>query len=333
MSAGNPISAAVLSSIDKVVASFAAEGELQHVRDCTRLAQEVISRLPHKYLPAATYSEIRAAERLLQREGRTRKELRLQRSTLASLLDQLVLDGVMRWHPLRGEDRKQANPVSLPRVVLTAALPPAIAQTITDQVEPLGFTLHSEVSVEAALDRAAWIPFSFVFSAYPIAAPAWLLDTLRGPSSLCRNAGVVLVSADDHVEQAVVHLGRGANRVVALSHLKDQLVGAITELGQVSERVRLRVPVQIERKRCRRVESWCCENISRTGMLLRTSSSLRTGAIVDLQFLPPRSERPIRASAQVVRTTTFGREDFNGYGICFLGFYADGQYRLERFLQ
>jgi hypothetical protein len=333
MSVGNPTLETVFSSIDKVVAALAAEGDSQYVHDCTRLAQEVVARLPHKYLPAATYSEIRAAKRLLRREGRTRKELRLQRSTLATLLDQLVLDGALRWHPLRGEDKKQANPVTQPKAVLAAALAPAVVQTVTDQVEPLGLTVHSEVSVEAALDRAAWFPFSFVISAYPIAAPAWLLDTLRGPSSLCRTAGVVLVSADDHVEQAVVHLGRGANRVIAQSHLQDQLVNVLTELDQVSERMRLRVPVQIERKQSRRVESWHCENISRTGMLLRTSSSLRTGAVVDLQFLPPRSKRPIRASAQVVRTTTFGREDFNGYGVCFLGFYADGQYRLERFLQ
>jgi hypothetical protein len=312
---------------------MADEADPQQVRDRMRLVQEVIARLPHKYLPAATYSEIRAAERLLQREGRSRKELRLQRSTLAALLDQLVLDGALRWHPLRGEDKKQANPVTLPRAVLTAALPPALVQTVAAQVEPLALTVHAEASVEAALDRAAWFPFSFVISAYPIPAPAWLLDTLRGPLSLCRTAGVVLISDDDHVEQAEIHLGRGANRVIALSRVEDQLAGVLTELDQVSERVRLRIPVQIERTRSRRVESWHCENISRTGMLLRTSSSLPTGSVVDLQFIPPRSERPIRASAQVVRTTTFGREDFNGYGVCFLGFYADGQYRLERFLQ
>jgi hypothetical protein len=333
MSEGSPTLTSVFSSIDRVVATMAEASDPQQVEYCMRLVQGAVARLPHKYLPAATYPELHTTEKLIRREGRSRGDCRLLRSTLMALFDQLVLDGALRWHPLRGEDKKTANPVVLPTAGLAVALPPARVETIAALVKPLGFTLHSEPSAMAALDRAAWFPFSFVVCAFPCESPVWFLDSLRGSSTLCRTAGIVLVADSDHVEQAQAYLGRGANRVVALNDLGNHLAEIISELDQVSERVRLRIPVQIERQRSKKVERWRCENISRTGMLLATSSSLRVGAVVDLLFQPPSTQRPIRVSARVVRKTTFGREEAMGYGVCFLGFYGDGQYRLERFLQ
>jgi len=329
---GRPTLASVFSSIDTVEAAMAERRSHEEVQQALRLVKAVTARLPLKYLPAATFSELRAVEKLLRREGLARRQRRLLRRTLIALYDRLVLDGALRWHPLRGEDKKKPNPVTLPSAGLAIALAPEVAKTVVATITSMGLSLHTEHGAEATLQRCEWFPFRFVLLGFPLPTPTLFLDTLRGPTSLCRTTGVVLLCDDAHVKQASIHLGRGANRVISLSRIQELLCETITVLDQVSERVRLKIPVRIE-QRHRVIEGPRCENISRTGMLLRTSIALHPGAVVDLVFKPPRNTRPIRASAKVVRTTTFGREEFTGYGLSFLGFHGDGQYRLERVLR
>ena len=107
-----------------------------------RLVQEVIGRLPHRYLPAATGAELKATEMMLKSDGRTRKELRTLRKVLGDLFDQFVLDNALPRHPLRREDATSPNPVIPPESGLTVALPPSIAGGVAALVEPLGFALH-----------------------------------------------------------------------------------------------------------------------------------------------------------------------------------------------
>lgn len=333
MTIGRPSLAQVFHSIDRVTAAMANEFDKTTVKTRMRLVQDLVARLPHKYLPAATTAELKATEKVLRSEGRTRKEMKILRVILADLFDQFVLDKALPRHPMRREDAKAPNPVVLPESGIAVELPPPIVDGLAAALEPIGFALHSEASSETALDRAAWFPFSFMICAFPIDAPARFFDTLRGPGTVCRSAGVVLVVNDSQVGDAELYLSRGANRVLTVSQVNEEICSVITELDQVSERIRIRVPVEVAYDRGRQTEKWRCENISGTGMLLKTSSRRRPGSLLDLQFTLPGIDRPIRIKAAVVRMTTFGREDFTGLGVRFLSFSGDGQYRLERFLQ
>jgi hypothetical protein len=333
MTTGRPSLKQVFHSVDQVESALAAKLDWVTVRARMRLVQELIGRLPHRYLPAATGAELKATMSMLRSDGHTRKEMKTLRVVLRDLFDQLVLDGALPRHPLRKEDATMPNPVVPPESGLAVGLPDSITGGVASLVEPLGFALHPESSRDAGLDRAAWFPFSFVVCAFPIDAPATFLDTLRGPGSVCRSTNVVLVAKDSRTRDAELYVGRGANRVVPMSRLNEQLCEVIAELAQVSERIRVRMPVRVLYGRNRQVEDGRCENISRTGMLLRTNLRRRRDSQLDLQFILPGSDRPIHVRAIVVRMTTFGREDFAGLGVRFLSFSADGQYRLERFLQ
>lgn len=332
MSLGRPPLGSVFASLDEVERSLRAKHEPAHAVERLRLVQDLVARLPHKYLPAATAAEIEATERVLSGEGRGRGELKVLRETLSEVFDQLVLDQGLRWHPLRREERHHSNGVVPPEAGLAVAIPDPIAELAATALEPLGLSLHAEASTARALERVRWFPFNIIVSAFPIEAPARFLEQLRSPASLCRSVGVVLIVNDDQLADAEIYLGRGANRVIPLSRLAADLGEVVTELDQVCERIRIRLPVQVELDGGRRSERWRCENVSRTGMLIRAGNRCRPGQALGLQFRVPGQDRPIRVSAEVVRTTTFGREDFDGMGVRFLSFGGDGQYRLERFL-
>ena len=330
---GRPSLAEVFTSIDRVISGLEEKYEPADVAHRLRLVQDMVARLPLKYLPAATNEQIEATERLLSKEGRSRSEVKLLRATLIDIFDQFVLDKALRRHPLRGEDMGAPNPVYPPEAGLAVEMPPAFVEAITKNLEPVELSLHSETSPAAALERAAWFPFGFIVVAFPIDAPARFLDTLRGPATLCRGVGVILIADDAQVPDAELYLGRGANRVIPASRIVDDIGGIAAELTQVAERVRFRIPVSVEGERSRKSEKWRSENLSGTGMLLRTNSRRRIGELLDIQFIVPRAPRMIRTIAEIVRSTTFGRENFEGYGIRFLSFSGDGQFHLEKFLR
>ena len=73
------------------------------------------------------------------------------------------------------------------------------------------------------------------------------------------------------------------------------------------------------------------EDISQSGMLIRTSEEFPIGADLKLEFALTDDE-PIRCAARVVRFTHPGIEQTRGMGVRFTSFEDDGERRLEEFL-
>jgi hypothetical protein len=161
--------------------------------------------------------------------------------------------------------------------------------------------------------------------------PIRFLETVRGSGSLCRTAGLVLIATDEQSRGAVRYVGRGANRVVRFGDLAAELPVAMAELGAVSKQVRLDVFVRAFWEGGTGPELWQAENVSATGMLLRTQTQLPKGTEVELELKLPGDTSTIRTRTLVVRHTTLGREDVLGLGVRFLSFEGDGQQRLEEF--
>jgi hypothetical protein len=140
------------------------------------------------------------------------------------------------------------------------------------------------------------------------------------------------VAPEREVDGAVRFVGRGVNRVLTTADIGERLPGLLTELGTVSERVRVRVQVHVDLNEGARSETWLSENISLSGMLVRTTAEEAKGTELGVEFKVPGDDLPIHARAEVVRATTFGRESFSGLGLRFLSFVGEGQHRLELFL-
>ncbi len=330
MSESSTLLDTLFTSIDRIKVDQCEVTDPKLVKRRFRLVQDLIARMPHKYLLAATKEQIQAAGRTMMLEGRTKTEMKTLQATLVPLLDLLWQVGTLPRHPLRPNEIRRSLNVAPPEAALAVSMPPEQGALIRSLLEPSRIDVHVVGSVDAALDRAGWFPFSFVLVRFPIAAPAEFFKALRSNSSLCRTAGVVILAKDNKIESARIFQGRGANRVLSFSKVNDQLETTLSDLAMVSERTRLRIPVVAEYEG--RKKNWQSENISISGMLVQSKSDLKTGVDVDLEFTLPSSECSIRVAAEVVRKTTFGREDFDGLGLRFLSFVGEGQHHVELFL-
>jgi hypothetical protein len=319
--------------LDKFSATLREEVGPVETETRLRLVQTLLTRLSHKYLLEANKAEIQAAGRVMMAEGRSRAEMKTLQATLVALYDQAYNDGSLPVHPLRGLGESPARPKTTPRTALTVGVGSARVDAIRELLLEAGVLVYPEPSHQKALELVAWFPFSFILSTLPAMKPIPFLKTIRETGILCRGAGLVLLVRDEQMQVAESYVGRGANRVIPLSGLAERLPAMISELSTVAERVSIRFPVQVELDMGLRTETWQCVNISSTGMLVRTSEEIPKGSHLDLQFTVPGDDLPIRASAEVVRRTTFGREDFTGLGLRYVSFVGEGQHRLDLFLR
>jgi len=297
------------------------------------LVQDLIARLPHKYLLAATRDELRAAGVAMASEGRSPAEMLALQETLVELLGRARSARDPGANPFRDAEDGGPGPIAVPEAALLVGLPPAQFEVIRDLLVPLRVTTHPVSTHAEALESVRWFPFAFLLATMPPVAPTRFLEAVRAPGSLCRSVGLVLLVKEALEREAGHYVGRGANRVLPLSELTERLPAAITELGAVSERTRVRVPVEVDLDDGRRNETWQSENVSATGMLLRTPTSVPAGSEVDLHFTLPGDDLPIHVRAHVIRGTTFAREDFTGLAVRFLSFVGEGQHRLEMLLR
>jgi len=77
---------------------------------------------------------------------------------------------------------------------------------------------------------------------------------------------------------------------------------------------------------------WQTENVSTSGLMIRTRSTLEPGTIIACEMTVPGELRPIKSHAEVVRSSDGGRDPVTGIGARFVSFEEDGQLRLISFL-
>ena len=73
-------------------------------------------------------------------------------------------------------------------------------------------------------------------------------------------------------------------------------------------------------------------NVSRTGMLVRTSAQLPLGTRLAVSFRLPNDPNPFEAQAEVVRHADAGLEGTNAVGMQFFDVRAEDSERLDAFV-
>ncbi len=186
---------------------------------------------------------------------------------------------------------------------------------------------------ESALESIAALPFDAIVVAYPlrdILVPVFL-DAVRAADSPCRRSAVVLLAPADLQGEAEALVGRGANRVVTLDDHIDQLPHVLLRLFEVSPRYPVRAVsrVTVQSGLVTRLTLCQTENLSTSGMLIRTDPSLPIGTQLSFALALPGERKPVCGSAVVVRRTTPQREKVSGVGVRIASFDDDGKARYE----
>ncbi len=186
-----------------------------------------------------------------------------------------------------------------------------------------------------ALALAAREPFDLVILRAPLSGlgPCYLLSALRGGSSASATAEVVMQAT----EEARRELAEAPELAAGIAVCADEtalLKAAAARLG-LTDRSDVRLLVQVEMivasERVRQL--WQTENVSLSGMLLKTRKRLPVGAVLPFSIELPEDETPIHGRAEVIRYADQDAERVAGMGVRFLGFDLNGARRLGEYLQ
>jgi CheY-like chemotaxis protein len=216
-----------------------------------------------------------------------------------------------------------------------------VDQELFDKVAPLLNRTEFEVDrfprARVALDLVARVPLDVLLVGYPLpdVDTQELLDAVRADSSPCRQSPLLLLAPRELLAEAGRFVGRGANRVVAVDESAERLQDEISRLLAVAPRSSLRLMVRmlVNIGEGAALEMAQSENLSETGMLVRTGEVYSLGSRLTFEFHLGANQLPVRGEGEVTRQTTPGREQVRGVGIRFVSFERDGLVRLQRYLR
>ncbi len=159
------------------------------------------------------------------------------------------------------------------------------------------------------------------------------LSSIRQAIPPSRVPAIVLIADQDHL----VKLGDLSDpRLVVLEgtmedeRLQAEVLRLIDSAARVARRLLLRLQVHLGQGTVIRMLQ--TENVSDTGMLVRSSEFFPLGTEIDFEFTVPDDDVPIKGRAEVVRPTVPETEKVQGLGIRFMAIERDGHHRLRTFL-
>lgn len=197
------------------------------------------------------------------------------------------------------------------------------------------FEIDRFPSGTGALELVTLVPFEILIVRYPLPDMDLrpFLDTVRDKDSCCLRSSLLLLAAGGRSADAEAFVGRGANRVVALEDSVETIQATVSSLVSVAPRKAARFMARLEIRLGGANDMVLCEteNISATGMLIRTDRRYDSGTKIHFEFNLPNDDRPIVGIAEAVRHTSNEREEISGIGARFLSFAGDSQRRFEAF--
>jgi hypothetical protein len=181
------------------------------------------------------------------------------------------------------------------------------------------------------LDLVLSTAFELIIVTYPLDMLPMddLIDTIRDEGSACHDAGLLLLSKPELLDDAQAVVDLGANRAICCDWSEARLWQAIGDLMDVAPRIFMRVlmhaDIEVQKERNRAI--FQTVNVSVSGVLLQGSDRLTPGETFDFLFRLPGGGL-VEGSAEVVRQTNPLREGVDGIGSRFTSFREDCQERL-----
>ena len=296
------------------------------------MLRSLVLRLPSRNLMTASLDQIKTAGRSMRAGGRSKSELRLLQRGLTTFFDLAYSQGLIAYHPVR---RMGVAETRVKPAVLAVNLGSRQLGHLSQALGGSSHEIEVEGSPKKAVEKARLYAFQLVISRYPLPWPGTeeLLFKMRAHDSLSVHAGLVLMAPAHEFDVARQLVGLGANRVVR-DDSPSELQTALVELQRVTPRLKLRLPIRVTTTGHfdDTASMWQSENISMTGLLIRTQQQLERGTRVACDFKLPGDSRPIRSRAEVVRQAHSRRENLTGIGARFLSFEGDGERRLQTFV-
>jgi hypothetical protein len=226
-----------------------------------------------------------------------------------------------------------AEPVPPGRRLLLVALDGELSACVEPMLSRASFSVERVPDSASALAACTRERFDLVMVAEPVSDPPLgeLLEALR---KMRRAEHVLVAVAAAELASVRAKLGERSELAVLVkdpTRLLEEVASRLLGVAhRVSTRMMVKLEVQVAATRSRVLLQ--TENVSDTGMLLRTDQVQPIGTLVNLEFQLPEDRNPVTGQAEVVRHTMTGVEKVTGMAVRYLGFRGDGKQRLEAYL-
>lgn len=193
------------------------------------------------------------------------------------------------------------------------------------------FSVHTVDPSPFLHDLVLSTEFELVIVAYPLENLIIddLLEAIRNEGSACHNAGILLLSDPEMINEAHAHVDLGANRAICTDWSEGRLWRAIGDLLEIAPRVFMRVLFHADFEITSVPDRAIFQtvNISKSGTLLQGHKELPPGSSFDFLFRLPGGGL-IEGNGEVVRQANSHREGMDGVGARFIDFSDGGRDRL-----
>lgn len=221
------------------------------------------------------------------------------------------------------------------RNVLAVGVTPTEFDRMVPFLARQSFDVDRFPSAVGALELTSQVPFEMLLVRYPL--PDMQIETflqeVRRPESPCLHSSLLVLTSAELEAQAQRFIGMGANRTVNLEASEAEIQQSVSSVLHVAPRKAARFLARFEIKIGDAKDMMICqtENLSASGMLIRTNQRYQIGTQVEFEFQIPDDSRPVRGKAEVVRHTHAGRDSVGGIGMRFVSFAGDSQHRFEQY--
>lgn len=209
-----------------------------------------------------------------------------------------------------------------------------------DALRPLLHRSHVEcnrvANGEACLILAATAPYDLILVQLPLIdmSASMFISTLRGSGSPCQNARLLFLASGNHGITASVFREADTDSIALATSIEEFRAVVAEALGlsvRAASRILINVHVETSDEASSRV--YQTENLSRSGMLLKTDHPLPIGTEFFFDFDLPEAGQAFQGTGEVVRHTIPDREKIYGMGIHFSDFTAGSERELELFVR
>ncbi len=161
------------------------------------------------------------------------------------------------------------------------------------------------------------------------------IATMRRQDSASARPRLFVLTEDARLEEARRHARRGPSVVLSVDETRTLIEVVESRLLSVAPRVATRLPIRldVQLQEGTAVIKAQSEDLSGTGMLVRSDFSYPLGTKVTFEALLPGNPRPVQGQAEVVHRTLVGMERAPSLGLRFLSFRNKGLRRLRAFVR
>ena len=157
-----------------------------------------------------------------------------------------------------------------------------------------------------------------------------LVAMIRDGDSASHSTSILVVAEYHSADAARSLIGRGVNKVMLFDDSSAHIDQQMAELLHIAPRTEIRLSTRIQTSVADSTEEGFGEivDLSMSGLLVKTDTLFGMGEQVVVSIYTGDRDDPIVAKGEVVRRAQVERDDFNGLGIRFLSFAADGEFRI-----